>query len=171
MKIIYTLALMLSLVALSPTVSHAQLKRDIPGKGIQDASSSLISSPSTTMQESLFNALLDPEHFRMSHSYSVQYNSLLNNTVGEYVNTMTYAFDIPLMIRADIGLMHQPFGVSNKQKQYGFGSDAFSGVYLKNLSMTYQPFKNLWMGISFQRYNASDINPFFYHPNRWSLMH
>jgi hypothetical protein len=163
----FKLLLIISLIILEPAISQAQLKRDLPDHSIDNASSMLVASPSMDQGGSLFNTLLDPEHFRMSHSYSLEYNSMMNNTVGEYVNTMRYAFDFPLVLRADIGMMHQPFGASDKQAQYGFGSDAFTGVYLKNASLTYRPFKNLLMGISYQRYNAMGYNPFHPMQSRW----
>lgn len=147
------------------TDANAQLVRDLQKQETQNTSSVLVTSPGSTYGSSFLSAVLDNPHFNMSHSYSFEYNSLMNNTVGEYVNTMTYDFNFPLSIRADIGVMHQPFGASDKQMQYGLGSDAFTGIYLKNASLLYQPTDNLWMSISVQQYNPYNYNPFYHYQN------
>jgi hypothetical protein len=80
------------------------------------------------------------------------------------VNTMTYQFNFPLMLRADVGVMHQPFGASNEQLKSGIGSDAFSGVYLKNAAAIYSPSRDLSIGIMFRQYRPGD--PSYYYWNR-----
>lgn len=93
---------------------------------------------------------------------------MMNNTVGEYVNTMTYQFNFPLILRADIGVMHQPFGASNEQLRSGLGSDAFTGVYLKNAEAIYRPSRNLTIGIMFRQFRAGDMSYYYWNRNPFS---
>ncbi|ACF14151.1 conserved hypothetical protein [Chloroherpeton thalassium ATCC 35110] len=146
------------------TSASAQLIRDLPCAGVEDASSAYMQQPTTGMFESFLSSAFDETHFSMSHSYSLTYTSLLNTTVGEYVNTMVYQFDIPLMLRADIGISHQPFGASGTQLKYGYGDGDLSGVYLKNAELLYQPLKNLSIGVSYRQYRAGILNSFW---SRW----
>ena len=146
------------------TSASAQLIRDLPSASVENASGAYMAQPTTGFFESFISAALDETHFSMSHSYSLTYTSLMNTTVGEYVNTMVYEFDIPLMLRADIGVSHQPFGASQAQLKYGYGDGDLSGVYLKNAELLYQPLKNLSIGVSYRQYRAGSLNSFW---SRW----
>jgi hypothetical protein len=153
--VIFTLVLALSGAA------QAQLVRDLPRQGVEDGTSAML-KPAGFFENLLGNAF-DENHFQMRHSFSLNYNSFLGNTTGEYVNTMIYKFDIPLMIRADVGVMAQPFGVSAMQQQLGYNQSAFQGVYLKNVQAIYQPTKNMTFSVSFQQIPAGQMywgNPY-----------
>ncbi|NTW50727.1 MAG: hypothetical protein HGB19_13560 [Chlorobiales bacterium] len=159
MKNALLIAALLTLLALP---AQAQLVRDLPGERISDAAPGLVQSPGGPgLFESFIGSAFNDSHFQMHHSYSLQYSSGMNNTVGEYVNTMTYQFDFPLTLRTDIGVMHQPFGASNEQLKQGIGSDAFTGLYLKNASATYRPTRDLTIGILFQQYRPGDPSYFW----------
>jgi hypothetical protein len=64
---------------------------------------------------------------------------------------MIYQFDFPLTLRADIGVIHQPFGVTPMQQQWLGGQNVFQGVYLKNLQAVYKPTKDITIGLSVQQ--------------------
>jgi len=141
--------------------AQAQLIRDLPGAATENASSAYIQPPSSDVFESFISSAFDEKHFNMSHSYSLTYTSLMNTTIGEYVNTMVYQFDIPLILRADIGVSHQPFGASDAQLKYGYGEGDLSGVYLKKAELLYQPLKNLSIGVSYRQYRAGSLYSFW----------
>lgn len=147
------LALVLALVLTAS--ARAQFVKDTPSERIQSSSQTVFSRPAEWSIGSFLGNIIDDKHFQMSHSYSLSYNSLIGNTTGEYVNTITYKFDAPVLIRTDIGLMHQPFGASQKQLQSGFGANDFSGVYLKNAQVLWKPTKNMIFSASFQQVPAN----------------
>lgn len=132
------------------TDASAQFQKDVPSQTIQ-SSQTIFATPSEFSIGSFIGNILDDKHFQMNHSYTLSYNSMLGNTTGEYVNTMIYKFDAPVMIRADVGVMHQPFGASQRQLQYGFGPNDFSGVYLKNAQVLWQPTKNMTFSAAYQQ--------------------
>ncbi len=156
---------MFALVLALSNAAEAQLVRDLPQQGVQDGTVGMLKPAG--FFENLLGSAFDENHFQMHHSFSLSYNSFLGNTVGEYTNTMMYKFDIPLMIRADIGVMTQPFGASPMQQQLGFSQNAFQGIYLKNFQAIYQPTKNMTFSISFQQIPAGQMfwgNPYM---NGW----
>lgn len=156
------LVLTAALVFFLALPAKAQLVRDIPGERIPDATTGLVQAPGTTgFFESFLGSAFSDNRFQMHHSYTLQYSSAINNTVGEYVNTMTYQFDFPLILRADIGVMHQPFGASSEQLKNGLGTDAFTGIYLKNASAIYRPTRDLTIGIMFQQFRAGEPGYFW----------
>lgn len=128
----------------------AQFQKDAPTPTIQ-SSQTMFAAPSEFSIGSFLGNLFDENRFQMRHSYALSYNSLLGNATGEYVNTMIYQFDAPVTLRADIGVMHQPFGASQRQLQYGFGRNDFSGVYLKNAQILWQPTKNIAVSAAYQQ--------------------
>jgi len=141
---------LLLLVVMLHTGASAQFQKDVPSQTIQ-SSQTIFATPSDFSIGSFIGNIFDDQHFQMNHSYTLSYNSLLGNTTGEYVNTMIYKFDAPVLIRADIGVMHQPFGASQRQLQYGFGPNDFSGVYLKNAQILWQPTKNMTISAAYQQ--------------------
>lgn len=145
-------ALFIALLVFMLSVSaHAQFAKDVPRQTVSDGAAAVFQQPSESFFANLLGPAFDEHHFQMRHSYSLTYNSLFGTTVGEYVNTMIYRFDFPLAVRADIGVLHQPFGTSPLQAQFLGGQNAFQGVYLKNLQAIYQPTKDLTLSLSFQQ--------------------
>jgi len=130
--------------------ASAQFQKDVPSPTIQ-SSQTIFAPPSEFSIGSFLGNLFDGNQFQMHHSYTLSYNSLLGNTTGEYVNTMIYKFDAPVVLRADIGVMHQPFGASQRQLQYGFRQNDFSGIYLKNAQILWQPTKNMTISAAYQQ--------------------
>lgn len=145
------------LIALAETAS-AQLVRDMPRQGVSDATPSMVKPAG--FFENFLGTAFDDTHFQMNHSYSLEFNSFIGTTIGEYTNTMIYKFDIPLTIRADVGVMHQPFGGGQIQGANGLQQNLFSGVYLKNAEVNYQPSENMLISVRFVQ--APNGNPYFY---------
>lgn len=163
-KVLFIFALMWLL----GTSASAQFQKDVPSPSIQ-SSQTIFSTPSEFSIGSFIGNIFDDQHFQMNHSYTLSYNSLLGNTTGEYVNTMIYKFDAPVMIRADIGVMHQPFGASQRQLQYGFGQNDFSGIYLKNAQVLWQPTKNMTISAAYQQIPPGQwFNQMGFWGNGWS---
>jgi hypothetical protein len=131
--------------------ASAQFSKDVPRQTVEDGTAAIFRKPSESFFGQLLGPAFDENHFQMRHSYSLMYNSFFGNTVGEYVNTMIYQFDFPLTLRADIGVIHQPFGVTPMQQQFLGGQNVFQGVYLKNLQAVYKPTKDITIGLSFQQ--------------------
>ncbi len=143
------LVLFLLVVVLNVEAS-AQFQKDVPSSTIQ-SSQTIFAPPADFSIGSLIGNIFDDKHFQMHHSYTLSYNSILGNTTGEYVNTMIYKFDAPVLIRADVGVMHQPFGASQRQLHYGFRPNDFSGIYLKNAQILWQPTKNMTISAAYQQ--------------------
>ncbi len=150
------------------TGAAAQFQKDVPSQSIQ-SSQTIFATPSEFSIGSFIGNIFDDKHFQMNHSYTLSYNSMLGNTTGEYVNTMIYKFDAPVMIRADVGVMHQPFGASQRQRQYGFGQNDFSGIYLKNAQILWQPTKNMTVSAAYQQIPLGQwFNQMGFWGNGWS---
>ncbi|MDX2129685.1 MAG: hypothetical protein SFU91_11690 [Chloroherpetonaceae bacterium] len=160
---------------------YAQSLRDIQRDKVTDAGSTMF-KPGESFFGNLLGSAFDENHFRMNHSYALQFNSFTGATTGEYTNTMVYRFNFPLMIRADVSMMHQPLGVSQLQRDRGFGGMNFNGIYLRNLSAIYQPTKDLGFGVSFSQVPQGALwqnggwfgnggfmpmNPFFQSNSNW----
>ncbi len=129
----------------------AQFSKDVPRQTVEDGTAAIFRKPTESFFGQLLGPAFDENHFQMHHSYTLTYNSLFGNTVGEYVNTMIYQFDFPLTLRADIGVIHQPFGVTPMQQQWLGGQNIFQGIYLKNLQAVYKPTKDITIGLSVQQ--------------------
>ncbi len=129
----------------------AQFSKDVPRQTVEDGTAAIFRKPTESFFGQLLGPAFDENHFQMHHSYTLTYNSFFGNTVGEYVNTMIYQFDFPLTLRADIGVIHQPFGVTPMQQQLLGGQNVFQGIYLKNLQAVYKPTKDITIGLSVQQ--------------------
>jgi hypothetical protein len=149
--IIKRFVLVLALTVLFTAPLFAQAMKDMPSERIENSQQQMFGQPQQGFFGSLLGSAFDENHFRMNHSYSLAYNSFVGATTGEYVNTMIYKFDAPVMLRADIGVMHQPFGASQQQIQTGFGQNAFTGIYLKNAQLIWQPKKDMTFSIQFMQ--------------------
>ncbi|MCS7013155.1 MAG: hypothetical protein RMI34_00160 [Chloroherpetonaceae bacterium] len=160
-KMLFAVILVLTL----SVSTQAQFVKDVPRQTVSDGAAAVFQRPSESLFSNLLGPAFDENHFQMHHSYSLTYNSLFGTTVGEYVNTMIYRFDFPLALRADIGVIHQPFGTSPVQNQFLGGQNPFQGVYLKNLQAVYQPTKDLTLSFSIQQVPQG----YFFWGNPWGF--
>lgn len=154
----FMFAVMLMAALLLAETAHAQMLKDMPRQGV-DATPGLV-KPMDNLFSSFLGSAFDENHFRMNHSYELTYSSYLGGTLGEYTNTMIYQFDIPLSIRADVAVMHQPFGQVQLQGINGTNTNAFSGVYLKNAEVMYRPTKDMNISIRFMQVPNGYYNPY-----------
>ena len=102
--------------------------------------------------------LLDPNKFSMSHSYSLSFFNMGNQSVnqGLYLNTMTYRFSDPLMMQVAIGYVHQPFGgFQNQEGQNG-------KMFVQRAKLQYKPSKNMSFTIDYRAVPYSMYSPYGY---------
>ncbi|MDZ7292966.1 MAG: hypothetical protein ONB44_20845 [candidate division KSB1 bacterium] len=136
------------ILMLLPMVAFGQLKEQLKPQSF---------SQILTQPRGLVGVLgLDPNRFRMQHSYSLSYISLGGHgfSQGVYLNTMSYRFSDPLQVSLQWGIMNQPLG------SFGVPSLYQSGVFLSGASMEYKPSRNLSIGLQFNNVPAS----FWYYP-------
>jgi hypothetical protein len=122
-------------------------------------------------------SLLDPEKFRMSHSYSMMYfsGSGQSGSVGLYTNTIEYRLSDPLTVRVGLSYLHQPLGFLSNS---GARSELGQGRLLPSFSLDYRPSDRFQLLVDFRtvptygqygglsRYGLSPFSG-FYDPWRW----
>lgn len=104
----------------------------------------------------------DPAKFHMSHSYSMSYFSMGGKglTQGLYLNTMSYRFSDPLLLKLQFGFAHQPFNA--------FGSNVplmNNGFFVSGAELTYKPMNNMTLHFQFNRLPSQSyyyMNPFLF---------
>lgn len=76
-----------------------------------------------------FDGLLDPTRFTMGHQIGFGYTTLGDRGVsqGYYMNTLTYRFDAPVMLRLRTGITNNPFANSGSFSQPG--QSALTGMF------------------------------------------
>ena len=104
------------------------------------------------------DALLDPNRFNMSQSYSLSFLSSGRRSYnqGLYLNTLTYRFSNPLLMQVAVGYLHQPFGGSVIAK------DASGRFFVQRATLQYQPFKNTIFTIHYESLPYGYGNPYSY---------
>ena len=111
------------------------------------------------------DALFDPSKFSMSHSYSLSFFSMGNQSLnqGLYLNTMRYQLSDPLRAELRVGFLHQPFGstmnASNGMNGKVFIHEALVEYKKKDFSfsMSYHAYPNSMMGYGYyRRYDPMD---------------
>ena len=153
--VLCTLVLAMMLGA-ATTAAEAQLRSESPEERAPVQVFDEDSSPFT------LNQLFSPEHFRMSHSYSMSVSSFSGEaaSLGQYTNTMQWQFNDQLAARLDVAFMHRPF----QGQPLGDGSGNIgSQVYLRNAEVAYRPTENTRIRLSFQqRPYAGYMSPYGY---------
>jgi len=123
-RILTSLAVVLALSFLIPTLTKAQFKPNKNTPSISDK----IGVPYSPVT-SIFS-FIDPSKFNMQQSYSVSFLSGGGHTgsVGLYTNRLSYTISQNLQIIADIGYLHQPFsGLGNMPLSLDKGQLLFGG--------------------------------------------
>lgn len=110
------------LILILPTSTLGQLKSQ-RGEG----------NVAQALQPQRFIGLLNPEKFRMWHSYSMSVFSFGGRTFfrGLYLNTMYYRFSDPLSMKVQWGVLHQPFNM--------FGNPLNRRAFLSEVELNYRP--------------------------------
>ncbi len=100
---------------------------------------------------------LDRDRFNMSQSYGMSYYSGggQSGSVGMYTNSMNFRLADPLLLRFNVGIMHQPFGGPKGAKNQG-------AQVMEGVELIYRPNKNFQFQAGFSNaptYNSYN-NPF-----------
>ena len=112
---------------------------------------------------SLFMGWFNPERFRMSHSFSLSYQTGGGEafSLGTYTNSMMYQFAENLNARADVSLSYSPY---NSFSTFNNKND-LSSVYLSRAQLDYKPWDNVLVQFQFRQHPY--VNPYyspFYNP-------
>ncbi len=107
------------------------------------------------------NALLDPNKFSMSQSYSMTMTGFGGNAIGQavYLNTMSYQISNPLSFKLQWGyLMNQPLGGGEKNAMgFNTGLPFNNGFFISGAQLKYKPWENTELKLEFRqmpyRYN------------------
>ncbi|KPL03659.1 MAG: hypothetical protein AMJ73_05890 [candidate division Zixibacteria bacterium SM1_73] len=80
-------------------------------------------------------SLLDPNRFRMSHSYTFSYFSSgkTSGSFGVYTNVLEYKFSNPLTLTLSLNYLHQPLSVFHKDHL------RMRDAILPNFQLLYKP--------------------------------
>lgn len=126
------------ILMMMPMMVFAQFKTQAKNQGFTDR---LISS------SGLGFLGLDPSRFSMSQSYSMSYADIGGRgfSQGLYLNTLRYQFAIPLTVSLQLGLAHQPFGIS------GVSPMMNDGLFVSGAQLRYQPSKNTLIQLDFRQ--------------------
>ena len=102
--------------------------------------------------------LLDPNKFSMSHSYSLSFFNVGNQSVsqGLYLNTMNYRFSDPLFLQVRIGFAHQPFG------GLGQNNGVNGNLFLQRARLQYKPSDKMTLTIDYQQLPSRMYSPYGY---------
>ncbi len=100
-----SLAVLLALSLINPTLTKAQFKQNKNAPSITDRIGTPYSATS-----SIFS-FIDPSKFHMQQSYSLSFisNGSQSGSLGLYTNRLSYTINQNLQLIADIGYLHQPF--------------------------------------------------------------
>jgi len=135
------------LVACVMLTANAQFKQQAAEQ--PRVSDSFIQPQSSSDLFSFFN----PNNFQMHHTYSASIATSGGQSLAlqSYTNTMLYQILPNLNARVDISLQNSPYSTFDSKLQ-----SSFSKMYLSNAEISYSPWKNTQIRLS---YNA---NPWGY---------
>jgi len=83
-------------------------------------------------------------------------------TMGTYTNSMMYQFANNLNARADVSMSFTP---TNSFSSFGGkGANNFSGLYLRDAQLNYQPWDNFQVRLQYSQlpYGSYYYSPFFF---------
>lgn len=100
-------------------------------------------------------ALLDFSRVRFQHSYSMSYlsNSFGSASLGMLNTTMFYDLAPNMSLAIGLSVAHDPLSLLNREKQ------SFDARILPSFRLDYQPSKNVFMSLSYER-RESLFNPY-----------
>lgn len=138
--------LVLAAVLFLSAPAHAQLRADLPS-GTPTAS--VYASPTGFSLRSLVN----PDHFRIAHSYEMSFSSFGGQSLGLglYTTSLQFQPSDRLAARVDVGVAHSPFGSDAVQQRLGFSQETPAQVYLQNAQIAYRPTENAVIQLQFQQ--------------------
>lgn len=138
--------LVLAAVLLLSAPAHAQLRADLPSGNAPVVVSEAPAGFS-------LRSLLNPDHFKIAHSYEMSFSSFGGQSLGLGVYTTSLRFQPTdrLAARVDVGVAHSPFGSDGVQQRLGFTQESPAQVYLQNAQIAYRPTENSVIQLQFQQ--------------------
>jgi hypothetical protein len=139
------LSFLLLLFVFSTQIIHAQYRADLPG--YYDYTGPLINERAPTVQSGLDRFF---SSVKMSHSYSMNFNSFGGNyqNVNAYTNTMQFQLSERMNGRVDISFLHSPFGGN----QNFAGANNFQNqVIIRNAELNYKLSDNAFIRVQYQQ--------------------
>jgi len=102
-----------------------------------------------------YNGFIDPSRIKMDHSIGMGYSSMGGQgySQGYYMNTLSYKFNAPVLLRVRTGVMNNPLqsqGISQP------GESALTNMFnsaelFGGADLIWQPKENVFLQISFDR--------------------
>jgi hypothetical protein len=118
----------------------------------------------------LIFGFINPKNFTFTHHINVSYETYGGNSVSlaSYTGTLGYRVMDNLMVSADITMQYSPYAsIANGTNQMNRTfQNSLSGIYLSRFAVDYQPFKNMYINISYENHKNNYSNDYF---NRWNL--
>ena len=114
-----------------------------------------------------FTGIFDPSRIKMSHQMGMSYSSLGGSgiTQGYYMNTISYRFNSPVMLRMRLGVTNNPFADSYSS---GPGTSGMQNIlqnaeFFGGADLDWRPRDNVLIRLSIDR-----LPPGVYVPNRFN---
>jgi len=105
-------------------------------------------------------SLLDPERFTMKQQTIFSYSSSSNygsSTMGMYVNTMEYRFNMPLTMRLRVAYQNNMSGLfSNNSSMTGRPGQETGNLFIPSFDVIYQPWKNTTISFHYRDFSGTD---------------
>lgn len=164
-----TTTFFLFFIFITSTVANAQFRADLPG--YFDFTGPLVNERAPTVQTGLDRFF---SNVKMSHSYSMSFNSFGGNyqNVNAYTNTMQFQFSDRMNGRVDVSFLHSPFGGN---QNFAGSSNFQNQVIIRNAELNYKLSDNAFIRVQYQQlpsgfgygYNPYGYNRFNRYRNNW----
>ncbi len=164
-----TTTFFLFFIFIASTVANAQFRADLPG--YFDFTGPLVNERAPTVQTGLDRFF---SNVKMSHSYSMSFNSFGGNyqNVNAYTNTMQFQFSDRMNGRVDVSFLHSPFGGN---QNFAGSSNFQNQVIIRNAELNYKLSDNAFIRVQYQQlpsgfgygYNPYGYNSFNRYRNNW----
>ncbi len=146
--------LIILVLLLTSSFAAAQLKSQLPQQ--PNVGEAMLSRP----QSSMLLGFINPDNFRMFHSYNMSFSTFGGNSMalGVYTNSMFYQIADPLSMQVDVSLMHSPYNSFGKEFQ-----NDFNGIYVSRAALNWRPIENFMVNIEYRNMpmGLSYFNPYY----------
>lgn len=110
---------------------------------------------------------LDLSKLEINHSYSMFFSTFGNNsfTQGMYLNTISYQFSMPLSMKLQWGVTHQPFGQGFQNSNIG------NQFFISGAELRFEPKENMVFKLQFRQIPAGAYyNSPYTRMNQWNQL-
>jgi len=147
MKNTFVLALVFVLLMSLSDPVHAQYRKDAH----VDTAPVEVYDSEQMVEPFSFRSMFSRDRFDIRHSYSLSTSSFGGQglTTGAFTSSVLWRMSNKLYARADVSLLHTPFGTGDFSQS--LGSNSLSGVYLENAEIMYRPSENTSLHLSFHQ--------------------